>query len=55
MTDEQKAEVKVLYGKLAKRWNWPLPETWLADREAVVRDIDNALPCLRLLVSEQGL
>jgi hypothetical protein len=52
-TDEQKKEVADLYRRLAKRWNWPLPATWIGDRETVMNDIDNALICLRGLVTDQ--
>lgn len=52
-TDEQRTEVATLYRKLAKHWGWPLPKTWLGDRETIVSNIDAALPCLRSLVAEQ--
>ena len=51
--DEQKKEIAVLYRRLAKRWDWPLPATWIGDRETVMNDIDKALICLRGLVADQ--
>ena len=52
-TDDEKREMQQLYGRLAKHWGWPLPDTWLADRETIVSNIGEALVCLRALVAEQ--
>lgn len=52
-TDEQKTEVADLYRRLAKHWAWPLPATWIGDRETIMGDIDKALICLRALVADQ--
>jgi hypothetical protein len=53
VTDDEKREVAELYRRLAKHWGWPLPETWLGDRETIRGDIGNALVCLRGLVADQ--
>jgi hypothetical protein len=52
-TLEQKTELASLYKRLAKHWGWPLPETWLGDRETMFADIESALVCLRALVADQ--
>ncbi len=54
ITEEQKAEVAGLYRRLAKHLGWPLPATWIEDREPIVNNIDSALVCLRHLVAEYG-
>jgi hypothetical protein len=53
ITVEQRAEVAYLYKRLAQHWGWPLPETFIADRETIKGDIESALVCLRALVADQ--
>lgn len=50
MTNEEKREVRDLYGTLAARNDYPMPAAWEADRPAIAADADNALTCLRGLV-----
>ena len=50
-TDDEKREIRQLYGALAKHYGWPMPQTWLEDRRTILNDLDNALVCLRNLVT----
>lgn len=53
MTNDEKRELRDLYARLAKRWDYPMPKTWEDDLPAIKADADNALKCLRVLVADQ--
>ena len=53
LTDDEKREVRDLYARLAKRWGYPMPQSWNEDLPAIKADADNALICLRSLVADQ--
>lgn len=45
-------ELRQHYDRLARRCNWPMPQSWDADRPTILGDADNALVCLRSLTTD---